>query len=81
MTQDRISMMELTANIHLEDGSYWAEVSELPGCFASGDTLDELFASLREGIAVYLGDEVPESDHPAGDLRLTSAVLSDSTGR
>jgi Uncharacterized conserved protein len=46
--------MELTANIHLEDGSYWADVSELPGCFAAGDTLDELFGSLREGIRLYL---------------------------
>ncbi len=42
--------MELTANIHLEDGSYWADVPELPGCFAAGDTLDELVNSLREGM-------------------------------
>jgi predicted RNase H-like HicB family nuclease len=53
-TQD----VELTANIHLEDGSYWADVPELPGCFASGDTLDELFDSLREGIRLYLSDTV-----------------------
>lgn len=38
----------LTSNIHIEEGSYWADVPELPGCFASGDTLDELFESLRE---------------------------------
>ena len=31
--------VELTANIHREDGSYWADVPELPGCFASGDSL------------------------------------------
>ncbi len=41
--------MELTARIHVENGSYWADVLELPGCFASGNTLDELFESLREG--------------------------------
>jgi predicted RNase H-like HicB family nuclease len=29
-------------------------VPELPGCFASGDTLDELFESLHEGVALYL---------------------------
>jgi len=34
--------MELTARIQSEEGSYWADVSELPGCLASGDTLDEL---------------------------------------
>ncbi len=64
--------MELTANIHVEDGSYWADVPELPGCFASGDTLDELFDSLQEGIQLYL-DEEPQQ------LHLRSAVLSDAS--
>lgn len=49
--------MELTARIHIEEGRCWADVSELPGCFASGDTLDELFESLQEGIALYLADQ------------------------
>ncbi len=49
--------MELTARIHIEDDSYWAGVPEIPGCFASGETLDDLFESLREGVALYLADE------------------------
>lgn len=49
--------MELTARIHTENRSYWADIPELPGCFASGDTIDELFRSLQEGIALYLADE------------------------
>jgi len=53
--------MELTARIHAEDGSYWADVPELPGCFASGDTLDELFESLQEGVALCLADEGEQS--------------------
>jgi len=48
--------MELTVRIHIEEGGCWADVSELPGCFASGDTLGELFESLHEGIALYLAD-------------------------
>jgi predicted RNase H-like HicB family nuclease len=48
--------MELTASIHCEDGAYWADVDELPGCFASGVTLDELLDSLLEGVRLYLGD-------------------------
>ena len=71
--------MELTANIHLEDGAYWADVPELPGCFASGDTLDELFDSLREGIQLYLEEDSPSSDSPRLSLRVKTAVLSDST--
>lgn len=67
--------MELTANIHLEDGSYWADVPELPGCFASGNTLDELFGSLREGIQLYLDDGV-ERERTA--LQIKAAVLTDA---
>jgi predicted RNase H-like HicB family nuclease len=48
--------VELTARIHIDEGRCWADVSELPGCFAAGDTLGELFESLRKGIALYLAD-------------------------
>lgn len=71
--------MELTADIHLEDGSYWAEVSELPGCFASGDTLDELIGSLGEGIELYLAEGAgPGQLVPNGTLQVRTAVLSDA---
>jgi predicted RNase H-like HicB family nuclease len=62
--------VEQTARIHLEEGSYWADVPELPGCFASGDTLDELFESLQEGIALYLADEGEQG----GPLRVATAT-------
>jgi predicted RNase H-like HicB family nuclease len=64
--------MELTAIVHSEGGGYWAEVKELPGCFASGDTLDELFDALREGISVCL-----EDGQSVGPLTLASATLTD----
>ncbi|HEX9967301.1 MAG TPA: type II toxin-antitoxin system HicB family antitoxin [Solirubrobacterales bacterium] len=57
-------IVELTARIHIEEGTCWADVPELPGCFASGDTLEELFESLKEGIALHLADE------PASGLRI-----------
>jgi predicted RNase H-like HicB family nuclease len=57
--------MELHATIHEEDGSYWAEVKELPGCFASGRTLDEVLEGLSEAVALCL---------PAG---VTSALRLD----
>jgi predicted RNase H-like HicB family nuclease len=45
--------------VHEEDdhevGGYWAEVIELPGCFASGDTLDELEGDIRGAIETYIG--------------------------
>jgi len=77
MTDNTFQDMELTANIHREDGGYWAEVSELPGCFASGDTFDELFDSLFEGIRLYLDDD-EEGAAPSAPLQVKAAVLSDA---
>jgi predicted RNase H-like HicB family nuclease len=46
-----------TVRIHAEDGhELWAEVTELPGCFASGDTMPELRAALSEAISLYLSE-------------------------
>jgi predicted RNase H-like HicB family nuclease len=54
--------MELTVRVHSEDdGSYWAEVQELPGCFASGDTFDELLEALSEAVSLYLTDNPDRS--------------------
>jgi predicted RNase H-like HicB family nuclease len=74
MTEEHRLDMEITANIHREDDAYWAEVPTLPGCFASGRTLDELVASLVEGVQLYLADDQGES-RVAFSLR--AAVLSD----
>jgi predicted RNase H-like HicB family nuclease len=37
-----------------DDGSYWAEVEELPGCFASGFSLDELKEAAVEAMQLWL---------------------------
>lgn len=39
------------------DGYVFAEVDELPGCFASGRDLVELAEALDEAVALYLGVE------------------------
>lgn len=65
------TMATLTAQIHQEDGSYWADVPELPGVFATGETLDELIESLREGVGLVLaGDNGPEA------IQLEGAVIT-----
>jgi len=45
---------EFTVHVHEESGSFWAEVVELPGCFATGADLDELREALDEAISLYL---------------------------
>jgi len=50
-----------------EDGVFVAEVPALPGCISQGRSRDEVVASIREAIAVYLeslrerGEPVPPS--------------------
>ena len=66
--------MELHAVIHEEpDGSYWAEVKELPGCFASGHDLYEVKEGLIEAINLVLEDD---GTQPAGaSIRLDELKL------
>ena len=35
----RMKTMDLIAEIDEEDGMYWAQVEQLPGCFASGESI------------------------------------------
>lgn len=65
------AMTKLTAQIHHEDGTYWADVPDLPGVFATGDTLDELFTSLREGVSMVL-----EGTPAPGTVRVDGALIS-----
>ena len=47
--------MVYKAVVHAEeDGGYWAEVPDLPGCLTQGDTLDEVYHNLTEAIACHL---------------------------
>lgn len=50
-----------TVRIHNEgpDG-LWADVEELPGCFASGSDMDELRESLEEAISMFLSSAESE---------------------
>jgi predicted RNase H-like HicB family nuclease len=49
-----------------EETGFWAEVEELPGCYASGDTLEELENDVKEAILQHvsalqeLGDPIPQ---------------------
>ena len=50
-----------------EEGGYWAEVLDLPGCVAQAETLDALRAQLPDAIAAYIETkrELGEEPEPA----------------
>ncbi len=61
--------MEYVLVIHpAEEGGYWAEVPALEGCFAQGETLEELLEDARAAIASHLealqedGRPIPADD-------------------
>ena len=70
---------EFTLHVHAEeDGTLWAEVLEMPGCFVSGTSLDEIRNALVEAIGLYLTSKsVTVKIH---DLKLTPAGEDDTDG-
>jgi predicted RNase H-like HicB family nuclease len=70
--------MELTVAIHDEGGSYWSQVRELPGCFASGRTLEELGVALEEAVGLYVDDPGMTLVHPS--LHVGDVVVSAIAG-
>jgi predicted RNase H-like HicB family nuclease len=76
MTRPGQATMELRVRVHHEEGSYWAEVVELPGCFASGDTFDELLESLREAIGLYLEERGPAPAAPSLEVEEITVAMS-----
>jgi predicted RNase H-like HicB family nuclease len=57
----------LHVEVHYEDGMYWAQVREWPGCFASGRTLNELAEALEDSIGLYM---TPEDEEEPVRVRL-----------
>ncbi len=49
--------MEYTVLIHpAEEGGFWAEVQELPGCYSQGETIEETLSNSMEAIEAHLMD-------------------------
>lgn len=56
----------LTVVVHpAEEGGYWAEVLELPGCVSQGDSLEELRHNVREAIEAVAQYEPFYADLPS----------------
>ena len=49
-----VDQRRLRVDVHHEDGSHWAEVRELPGCFLSGRSAAEVIESAEEAVVLYL---------------------------
>jgi predicted RNase H-like HicB family nuclease len=50
-----------------EEGGFWAEVAELTGCVAQGETLDELLEDARAAVDLFLEAMEEEGLKPPSD--------------
>ncbi len=55
--------MSYTIIIHRDEqeGGFWCECPQLPGCYTQGETVDELMQNMKDAVALYL--EEPEGVH------------------
>ena len=79
---DGANETRFTVTVHHEDGQLWAEVAELTGCFATGDTMSELGESLSEALAmcipaarVELGEWLPIGKTDDGECDEVRALV------
>ena len=62
--------------LHTDDGvNYGVTVPDMPGCFTSGETLEEALSNVQEAVEAYLfdADKTPEPSAPARVLTLAEA--------
>jgi predicted RNase H-like HicB family nuclease len=47
-----------------EEGGYWAQVVELPGCYTHGETLEEVRENVVDAIECHLEDAGEDEHDP-----------------
>jgi len=73
---------EFTVHVHRDQpGHMWAEVEELPGCFASGRTLDQLWEALAEAVSLYLAETIQATRVVMNSVREVPVEPQDSEAR
>ena len=52
--------MKYTIIIHkdTQEGGFWGECLELPGCYSQGESIEELMINIREAVELYLEDDI-----------------------
>jgi predicted RNase H-like HicB family nuclease len=59
-TLSNMKRRSLEVEVHRSAPGYWATASELPGCSATDETLDELVDAVHEAVSLYVGEIEPE---------------------
>jgi len=67
------------AIFHKEDGTYWVEFPDLPGCQTVGESISEVMEEAQEALGLYLASLIEDEDeiNPASDIK--SIVAEDDS--
>lgn len=67
--------MKLKVLVHeAEEGGFWGEVPSIPGCASQGESLEELFANIREAIEGCLSIDMKKLEISKTDRLVEIAV-------
>jgi len=58
------------------DGTIWARVPDLEGCYSCGDTIDEAKKNVKEAISLYLEDLFEEGKPIPPPSHLNAELIS-----
>ncbi len=65
MTTDLFKHATFTIAVHrAEEGGYWGEILELPGCMSQGETEDELYANMKDALRSVLLSYIEDGEEP-----------------
>ncbi len=70
------TVQRYTIVIHEDpDGSYWAEVPALPGCYSQGESIEELKINIREAIAGVLEVLKEQGREPEANIQILDVAV------
>jgi len=63
--------MKYTIIIHKDEqeGGFWGECSEMPGCYSQGETIEEFMKNIHEAMNLYLDDLDEAYICPVAEIR------------
>lgn len=67
------------AIFHKEEGVFWVEFPDLPGCYTTGDDISEVMESAQEALGLYLATQIESEAVFESPTDIRSIVPEDET--
>lgn len=67
------------AIFHKEEGVFWVEFPDLPGCYTTGDDISEVMESAQEALGLYLATQIESEAVFESPTDIRSIVSEDET--